>query len=72
MNASIKTQLYVLWNLFIINWRHVHIKNVVNNVDMSGLRAPWQNGDKMTKLKHHVKPICNKMKQCVNIMKCST
>ena len=61
MNASIKTQLYVLWNLFIINWRHVHIKTVVNNVYKSGLRASWQNGDKMTKLKHHVKPICHKM-----------
>jgi len=27
-----------------INWRDVQIKNVVNNVDMSSLRAPWQNG----------------------------
>ena len=26
-----------------INWRDVHIKNVVNNVDISSLRAPWQN-----------------------------
>ena len=29
------------WN---INWRDVQTKNVANNVDMSGLRAPWQNG----------------------------
>ena len=28
----------------IINWRDVHRKNVVNNVDTSSLRAPWQNG----------------------------
>jgi len=27
-----------------INWRDVQTKNVVNNVDMSCLRAPWQNG----------------------------
>ena len=27
-----------------INWRDVKTKNVVNNVDMSCLRAPWQNG----------------------------
>jgi len=27
-----------------INWRDVQRKNVVNNVDMSRLRAPWQNG----------------------------
>ena len=27
-----------------INWRDVQRKNVVNNVDMSSLRAPWQNG----------------------------
>jgi len=26
------------------NWIDVPRKNVVNNVDMSGLRAPWQNG----------------------------
>ena len=25
------------------NWRDVQRKNVVNNVDMSSLRAPWQN-----------------------------
>ena len=29
---------------FFINWRDVQTKNVVNNVDMSSLRAPWQNG----------------------------
>jgi len=29
---------------FNTNWRDVQIKNVVNNVDMSSLRAPWQNG----------------------------
>ena len=27
-----------------INWRDVQTKNVANNVDMSCLRAPWQNG----------------------------
>ena len=27
-----------------INWKDVQTKNVVNNVDMSCLRAPWQNG----------------------------
>jgi len=27
-----------------INWRDVKRKNVVNDVDMSSLRAPWQNG----------------------------
>ena len=27
-----------------INWRDVQIKNVVYNVDMSSLRAPWQYG----------------------------
>ena len=30
--------------LSIINWRDVQRKYVVNNVDMSSLRAPWQNG----------------------------
>jgi len=32
------------WEMDNINWRDVQIKNVVNNVDMSSLRAPWQNG----------------------------
>ena len=27
-----------------INWRDVQTNNVANNVDMSCLRAPWQNG----------------------------
>ena len=27
-----------------INWRDVQRKNIVNNVDMSSLRTPWQNG----------------------------
>jgi len=27
-----------------INWSDVQRKNVVNNVDLSSLRAPWQNG----------------------------
>jgi len=27
-----------------INWRDVQTKNVANNVDMSCLRTPWQNG----------------------------
>jgi len=33
--------IYHIWN---INWRDVKKKNVVNNVAMSSLRAPWQNG----------------------------
>jgi len=41
------------WNIWLflfnitfeyINWRDVQTKNVVNIVDMSCLRAPWQNG----------------------------
>jgi len=38
---------YMLWikqKKDNINWRDVQIKNVVNNVDMSSLKAPWQNG----------------------------
>ena len=36
---------YTLMNSFNnINGKDVQIKNVVNNVDMSSLRAPWQNG----------------------------
>jgi len=31
------------WTLNI-NWRDVQRKNVVYNVDMSSLKAPWQNG----------------------------
>jgi len=27
-----------------INWRDVQRKNIANNVAMSSLRAPWQNG----------------------------
>jgi len=27
-----------------INWRDVQTKNVVNNADISSLKAPWQNG----------------------------
>jgi len=34
----------VLSEINNINWRDVQIKNVANNVDMSSLRAPWQNG----------------------------
>jgi len=30
--------------LYNINWRDVQIKNAAKNVDMSCLRAPWQNG----------------------------
>ena len=30
------------FNHLNINWRDVQKKNVVNNVDMSSLRAPWQ------------------------------
>ena len=31
-------------SIYNINWRDVQIKNVVNSVDMSSLRASWQNG----------------------------
>ena len=31
-----------------INWRVVQRKNVVKNVDMSCLRAPWKNGHQKT------------------------
>ena len=38
-------KVFKLTSLFSnINWRDVQRKNVVNNVDMSSLRAPWQNG----------------------------
>ena len=36
----INKQSYCVVN---IHWRNVQRKNVVNNVDMSSLRAPWQN-----------------------------
>ena len=37
-----------------INWRDVQRKNVVNNVDMSSLRAPWQIGPYTEKhIEHH-------------------
>jgi len=39
---------------FNINWRDVQTKNVVNNVDMSCLRAPWQNGLKSLKVWKHL------------------
>jgi len=31
-------------NNYYINWRDVQSKNGVNNIDMSSLRTPWQNG----------------------------
>ena len=44
----LQTKVTVLFKTLLwfpnINWRDVQIKNVVNNVDMSSLRAPWQNG----------------------------
>ena len=33
-----------LHHKYNINWRDVQRKNVVNNVDMSSFRAPWQIG----------------------------
>jgi len=39
--GSKATSFSFRWN---INWRDVQTKNVANNVDMSCLRAPWQNG----------------------------
>ena len=35
-----------------INWRNVQTKSVVNNVDMSCLRASWQNGPYKHKERH--------------------
>ena len=35
-----------------INLRDVQIKNVVNDVDISSLRAPWQNGTMAYKNQH--------------------
>ena len=47
-SAQFFLQLYdvflLTYSLPNINWRDVQTKNVVNNVDMSCLRAPWQNG----------------------------
>ena len=31
-------------NLWNINWSYGQKQNVVNNVDMSSIRAPWKNG----------------------------
>jgi len=33
----------VMSKCYNINWKDVQRKNVVNNVDMSSLRTPWQN-----------------------------
>jgi len=40
-----KRLLIIIFNVCVHNckWRQVQRKNVVNNVDMSSLRAPWQN-----------------------------
>ena len=38
-----------------INWRDVRKKNVVNHVDMSRLRAPWQNGPYKTNTRYQTK-----------------
>ena len=38
----IETNMYTKFGVNII-WRDAQRKNVVNNVDMSSLRAPWQN-----------------------------
>ena len=35
---------HTTYKTYIINWRDVKKKNVVNNLDMYSLRAPWQNG----------------------------
>jgi len=35
--------LCMLKAIYNINWRDVHGKIVVNNVDKSSLRGPWQN-----------------------------
>jgi len=42
---------------YYINWRYVQIQNVVNNVDMSSLRAPWQNGPYKKQLKEQHKTL---------------
>ena len=38
-----------------INWRDIQIKNVVNNVDMSSLKAPWHNGPYKTHAQNSTK-----------------
>jgi len=44
-----------------INWRDVQRKNVVNNVDKSSLRAPWQNGPyTQNDTKTRRTPYCNR------------
>jgi len=35
------TRVLVFGSCYNINWRDVQIKNVVNNADISSLRAPW-------------------------------
>jgi len=39
-----------------INWRYVQRQNVVNNVDMSSLRPPWQNKNTQNDTKTHRSP----------------
>jgi len=46
-----------------INWRDVQNMNVVNNVDMSCLRAPWQNGPYKNQNKERHKNSYNNMTQ---------
>jgi len=42
-----------------INWSDVQRKNVVNNVDMSSLRAPWQNSPYKNKHAEQRKNVLN-------------
>ena len=42
MCSIYSSTLVFILKLYIINWRDVQRKNVVNNVNMSSLRAPWK------------------------------
>jgi len=57
-----------LWLIYVktfdnINWRYVQKKNVVNNVDMSSLRASWQNGPYKNQQTERLKNRQNSMTQ---------
>jgi len=49
------TKLLTWSNIIHVYWRDVQRKNVVNNVDMSSLRPPWQNGLYKNQYTEHTK-----------------
>jgi len=56
MKFSAFVQRTLIYRMYVnINWRYVQTKNGVNNVDMSYLRAPWQNGPYKTEHKERHK-----------------